>query len=244
MEEGEWDDYSYRQSRGLLQRYGLLQRTGARWPGVSMHGLVQWRAKKYAEEQPWEKWHLMVVVAGCVQLSKDAEKPEYRRELVAHVPELNKGYLNGLGVRDGRKELVWSIISTVYYHEGWWKEAEELFVRVMETSSRVLGEEHPSTLTSTANLASTYRNQGRWKEAEELFVRVMETSSRVLGEEHPDTLTIMNNLAFTLKGQDRNNEAILLMEKRLLVAKRGFSPNYPNILSSSRTLDEWRRRDT
>ena len=32
----------------------------------------------------------------------------------------------------------------------------------METSKRVLGAEHPDTLTSMANLASTYQNQGRW----------------------------------------------------------------------------------
>jgi len=38
---------------------------------------------------------------------------------------------------------------------------EELDVRVMETRVRVLGEEHPSTLTSMANLASTFWNQGR-----------------------------------------------------------------------------------
>jgi Tetratricopeptide repeat len=57
---------------------------------------------------------------------------------------------------------------------------------VMETSSRVLGVEHPDTLISIANLASTYRNQGRWKEAEELDVQVMETRKRVLGVEHPD----------------------------------------------------------
>jgi Tetratricopeptide repeat len=43
-------------------------------------------------------------------------------------------------------------------------------VQVMETRKRVLGKEHPDTLTSMANLASTYGNQGRWKEAEELFV--------------------------------------------------------------------------
>ena len=67
----------------------------------------------------------------------------------------------------------------------------------MEIRKRVLGAEHPSTLTSMANLASTYRNQGRWKEAEELEVQVMETSSRVLGAEHPDTLTSMANLAST-----------------------------------------------
>ena len=44
---------------------------------------------------------------------------------------------------------------------------------------RVLGEEHPDTLTSMVNLASTYRNQGRWKEVEELEERVMEMIKRV-----------------------------------------------------------------
>jgi hypothetical protein len=67
---------------------------------------------------------------------------------------------------------------------GRWKEAEELEVKVMETRKRVLGQEHPGTLASMANLASTYRNQGRWKEAEELVVKVMETSSKVLGPRH------------------------------------------------------------
>jgi len=74
---------------------------------------------------------------------------------------------------------------------------------VVETMQRVLGEEHPDTLNSMANLASTYRNQGRWKEAEELGVQVMETSKRVLGEEHPDTLTSMGNLALTYWEQGR-----------------------------------------
>ena len=39
-------------------------------------------------------------------------------------------------------------------------------MRVMETRVRVLGEEHPDTLSSMANLAATFWNQGRWKEAE------------------------------------------------------------------------------
>ena len=64
----------------------------------------------------------------------------------------------------------------------------------METRKRVLGAEHPSTLTSMTNLASTYWNQGRWTEAEELQVQVMETIKRVLGAEHPSTLTSMANL--------------------------------------------------
>ena len=37
-----------------------------------------------------------------------------------------------------------------------WNEAEKLQVQVMETRKRVLGDEHLSTLTSIANLASIY----------------------------------------------------------------------------------------
>ncbi|KAJ5901450.1 hypothetical protein N7495_001978 [Penicillium taxi] len=72
---------------------------------------------------------------------------------------------------------------------GRWKEAEELEVQVMDTRKRVLGPEHPDTLTSMKNLALTYWTQRRWKEAEELEVQVMETSKRVLVPEHPDTLS-------------------------------------------------------
>ena len=67
----------------------------------------------------------------------------------------------------------------------------------METRKRVLGYEHPSTLSSMGNLVSTYRKQGRWKEAEELFIQVIETKKRVLGREHPSMLTSMANLAST-----------------------------------------------
>jgi hypothetical protein len=58
---------------------------------------------------------------------------------------------------------------------------------VIEISKTKLGEDHPETLTSMANLASTYRDQGRWEEAEKLEVQVMETRNTKLGEDHPDT---------------------------------------------------------
>src|SRR5437588_1493916 len=102
-----------------------------------------------------------------------------------------------------------------------------------------LGMEHPYTLTSMANLASTYWNQGRWKEAEELFVQVMETSLRVLGTEHPDTLTSMNNLAFALKGRGQNVKAIKLMEKCVQLRILVLGADHPHTLSSSAALIGW-----
>ena len=76
-----------------------------------------------------------------------------------------------------RTDLLWKFAMCLY-SDGRYNEAEKSFSQVMETRKSVRGEEHPNTLTSMANLASTYRNQGRWKEAEELEVQVMETFKR------------------------------------------------------------------
>jgi hypothetical protein len=70
----------------------------------------------------------------------------------------------------------------------------------MGTRKRSLGEEHPDTPTSMANLASMYRNQGRWKEAEELHAKELKVCKRLLGEEHPDTLINMKQPCLHIEG--------------------------------------------
>jgi hypothetical protein len=115
-------------------------------------------------------------------------------------------------------------------------EAEPLKKQVMETRKTKLGPDHPDTLTSMANLASTYRNPGRWDEAETLFVQVMETSKTKLGPDHPDTLTSMNNLAFTWKGQSRDAEAVQLMRDCVQRQKRVLGIQHPHSLSSRAAL--------
>jgi hypothetical protein len=120
--------------------------------------------------------------------------------------------------------------------DGRWEEAEELEVQVMETSLRVLGEEHPDTLLSIANLASTYWNQGRWKEAEELEVQVMETRKRVLGEEHPGTLTSMANLAATYWNQGRWKEAEELEVQVMETSLRVLGEEHPDTLTIMQNL--------
>ncbi|KAF2819853.1 kinesin light chain [Ophiobolus disseminans] len=124
--------------------------------------------------------------------------------------------------------------------QGRWKEAEELGVQVLQTMKRVLGDEHPSTLISMDNLASTYWNQGRWKEAEELEVQVMETTKRVLGDEHPDTLTSINNLAHTLELQSRHKEALALMDLCFQSRQKVLGEQHPATQSSQIALNSWR----
>ncbi|KAK3985852.1 kinesin light chain 3 [Cladorrhinum sp. PSN332] len=94
-----------------------------------------------------------------------------------------------------------------FLYKGEWKEAEAFLIEAIEIRKTDLKVDHPNTLSSMANLASTYRNQGRWEEAEKLEVQVMETSKTKLGADHPDTLTSMANLASTYRNQGRWEEA-------------------------------------
>ncbi|MCH8133033.1 MAG: tetratricopeptide repeat protein, partial [Myxococcales bacterium] len=80
-------------------------------------------------------------------------------------------------------------------------------VKTLEIQKRVLGEEHPSTLSTMNNLAILYEDQGRYDEAEPLYLKTLEIRKRVLGEEHPSTLSSMNNLAILYWSQGRYAEA-------------------------------------
>ncbi|KAI2478441.1 kinesin light chain 1 [Pyrenophora tritici-repentis] len=122
------------------------------------------------------------------------------------------------------------------YSDGRYNEAEELFVQVMETFKTKLGADHPDTIGSMNNLASTYSNQGRWEEAEKLFVQVMKTRKTKLGADHPDTLTSMNNLASTYNNQGRWEEAEKLFVQVTETLKTKLGSDHPDTLRSVNNL--------
>ncbi|KAF1836332.1 hypothetical protein BDW02DRAFT_493747, partial [Decorospora gaudefroyi] len=68
-------------------------------------------------------------------------------------------------------------------------------VQVMETSKRVLTNEHPDTLTSMANLAFMLQSQARHEEALALMERCFQLRELVLGKQHPNTQFSLNTLS-------------------------------------------------
>jgi len=109
----------------------------------------------------------------------------------------------------------------------------------MEASSRLLGGEHPNTLTTMVQLASTYRFQGRWREAEELQVNVMEVRSKLLGEEHSDTLTAMANLAHTLRSLGQNIQAMEMMGNSIRVSSKVLGYSHPDVVQRIQSVTSW-----
>ena len=73
-------------------------------------------------------------------------------------------------------------LACTYWNQGRWDDAVKLQEDVLKARIRLLGEEHPDTLTAMANLASTYWNQGRWDDAVKLEEDVLKARIRLLGK--------------------------------------------------------------
>jgi tetratricopeptide (TPR) repeat protein len=121
-------------------------------------------------------------------------------------------------------------LSYCYKNQGRFEEAEQLQLRYVETCSRVLGDEDPSTTSGMCQLAMTYRHQGRYKEAEELQEKLLALYLRKFGPEHHDTIIGMSQLAATYQKQERWKEAEELGLQLVDISKKLLGAEHPETL--------------
>ncbi|MEV7395297.1 tetratricopeptide repeat protein, partial [Streptomyces sp. NPDC091215] len=69
------------------------------------------------------------------------------------------------------------------------------FAELLDDRLRVLGPDHPDTLTTRNNLAYWRGEAGDPVGAATAFAELLDDHMRVLGPGHPDTLSTRNNLA-------------------------------------------------
>ncbi len=127
-------------------------------------------------------------------------------------------------------------IGQAYFDLGVYPEAQRQWERAVELRRRVLGPDHPDTLTSMNDLADAYRVQSAYKQAEPLFTKVLETRRRVLGEDNPATLSSMNELANLYLDQSKYAQAEPLLVKALEAQRRVLGPEHPDTLTSLHDL--------
>ena len=94
-------------------------------------------------------------------------------------------------------------------------EAEPLYRETLQLREKVLGKEHPDTLTSMNNLAGLLESQGKYNAAELLYRETLQLREKVLGKEHPDTLQSINNLAVCLESQGKYDAAEAIRRLKL-----------------------------
>src|SRR6266852_4447749 len=128
------------------------------------------------------------------------------------------------------------VMGDVYEKLGLYPRAQALQQQSMEIRQRVLGPEHPDTLTSMNDLALDLDDSGHYAEAEKLEREALDISRRVLGPEHPDTLILMSNLGNTLWQEGHYPEAEKLNRETLGIQRRVLGPDHPGTLRSMNNL--------
>jgi tetratricopeptide (TPR) repeat protein len=113
-----------------------------------------------------------------------------------------------------------------------------LFRHALESRERVLGKEHPDTLSSVNNLAGCLDTMGEAEAALPLFRRALESCERVLGKDHPDTLRSVNNLAGCLSALGDAAAALPLYRRALESCERVLGEEHPNTLRTVNNLAE------
>ncbi|OCL06050.1 hypothetical protein AOQ84DRAFT_86231, partial [Glonium stellatum] len=184
----------------MLERYSFVQWKGDK-KSYAMHKLVHtWGHDRLSQNEQGKvgvaAFELVAAtVKGC------GKAPEDRLRLVPHVMTSFSLFVGTSGVlqqpTDGiLKELGW--VGIFLSDVGRYSEGRLIKEFVLEKRRRILGDEHPGTITAMSNLAVTLGDLGQHQDAATMKREVLEKRRRILGDEHPDTIGAMNNLANTL----------------------------------------------
>ncbi|MFI9741338.1 tetratricopeptide repeat protein [Streptomyces sp. NPDC052494] len=117
-----------------------------------------------------------------------------------------------------------------------WDEAESVHRSVAEHRARVLGDDHPDTLTSRYEVGFALARLDRPADALDVFDRVAEGRARALGEDHPDTLAARQERAYALGRLGRHTEAYELYVAVLAARERTVGPDHPDTLRCRHNL--------
>ena len=101
-------------------------------------------------------------------------------------------------------------------------------IKAFELRQQWLGADHPDTLTSMNNLASTYSALGQHDKALAMNDKVLAARQTKLGADHPDTLTSMRNLAITYTALGQHDKALAMNEKVLAARQTKLGADHPN----------------
>ena len=236
--EQQWTINELESAFEALQSYSLIQWKSDQ-KSYAMHKLVHAWGQDRLETDRQRQLSNLALELMADATAEDQIDPSHQLRLVPHVmasfdmfSSLHESRdvlaINRLSMIDG--------IGGFLFRIGRWPEAYRMQVFHFSKTEKMLGKEHPSTLTSINNLALVLRSQGRYEEAERIHRRALALRERVLGKEHPDTLTSINNLATILSSQGKYETAEEMHRQALALMETVLGKEHPSTLTSLNNL--------
>jgi tetratricopeptide (TPR) repeat protein len=221
---------------GTLVGFGFLkQQTDGRF--YNMHRLVHlviqsWLEKKH-ETSIWIQ-RVSERLTQIIPFSGHEDRDKWTGYL-PHGLQVAKSTDFAVLPEEQRMSLI-DRIGNCYNTLGQYVAAEPLFEEALQLSKKVLGLEHPDTLTSMNKLAVLYKSKGKYEAAEPLYKETLQLRKKVLDLEHPNTLTSMNNLALLYKSQGKYEAAESFYKETLQLRKKVLGLKHPDTLGSMNNL--------
>lgn len=120
-------------------------------------------------------------------------------------------------------------LAVLYSEQAQYKEAEALYLRVLQLWELQLGTEHPQLAYPLNNLARIYGMQARYAEAEALCQRALQMRERHLEPEHPDIAASLNTLAGLYNWQGKYAEAEQMYLRAHQIWEQTLGTEHPQI---------------
>jgi tetratricopeptide (TPR) repeat protein len=226
---------------GTLTGYAFITERQQTVQGVErerfydMHRLVYLALVAWLQEHgEWARW----VCAATNRLSDLLPYGGHKRKEV-WVPYLPHA-ISIAGCEDAIEEAIRACllerVGRCQQSLGQYASAEASNKQALLLRKKVLGHEHPATLTSMNDLATVLDRQGKYEKAEAMNRQTLALREKVLGGEHPHTLTSMNNLATVLDRQGKYKEAEAMHRQTLALGEKVLGGEHPSTLTSMNNL--------
>lgn len=225
----------------LLQRFSLASvRPDEPNQAVKVHALVQ-RATREGTPEARMRQVARAAADALLEIWPETERAsDFIAALRSNVVALNAVAGDHLWGHEAHQVLFRA--GTSLGEAGMSAEAAAHFGSVAATAHRLLGEDHPDTLTALAHLGNLRGVAGDPGAAVEQLSALLVGRTRVLGADHQDTLSTRNDLAYWLAELHRYEEAIGEWERLVPDQLRVLGPDHPSTLTTRGRLAQARTK--
>ena len=234
---GIWDNLLFGEGIRLLLFFSLIKKAPSDCV-YAMHPLVQtWGRDRLTLNERREYCFMAYAILSCSLRFDAGQLYGFHRTLVTHV-RANMEYFKSECSQNIVRYMddAYAKFGRLLLEQGYFKEAETLGNKVLDTRNKILGVEHADTVTAMENLAATYYKLGKYTEGEQLEIQVLDTRNRILEVEHPDTIRAKANLAGTYRKLGKYIEAEKLEKQVLDARNRILGLAHPDTMNAMANL--------
>ena len=237
-ETGKWDNFLFKEGLQVLFSLSLIK-AGSLKGMYAVHPLIHTWGRDRMSSEDKQKYSLIAygMLAGCLLADFDKQSYQLRRTLVTHLrANIQHSIMSKKKVVERYFDDAHEKFGRLLGEQGFYSEAIEFQIQVLDQRSRTLGEEHPGTISAMSRLVGTYENLGKYADAEKLQIKVLDLQNKNLGEKHHDTIAAMSNLAAINRKLGEYTAAEKLQINALDLRKSIFGEEHPYTISDMANL--------